>query len=243
MRILITNDDGIQSAVLPDFIRWAETLGEVTVVAPKFEQSGKSQAIDFRRHSEVKKVDLGVDCDVYYMDSTPADCVRFAVLGLNKQYDIVFSGINRGYNLGEDISYSGTVGAIFEAERLGMKGIAFSTDVTTFDYALKHLEYVHSFIIDNELLSYSNLINVNFPTMNAKGICITKQGTMFYSDEFVHLGDGMYMQRGEPIQYVGDDTTVDIHAVANGYISVTPVTSEKTNFTAYEAIKNIKKGV
>ena len=91
MRILITNDDGIESSVLPKFAEWATKFGDVTVVAPKFEQSGKSQAIDFRRHSEVKKVDHGVDCDAYYMDSTPADCVRFAVLGLHRQYDIVFS--------------------------------------------------------------------------------------------------------------------------------------------------------
>ena len=205
MRILITNDDGIESSVLPEFIKWAMTLGEVTVVAPKYEQSGKSQAIDFRRHSEVKRVDMGIDCDIYYMDSTPADCVRFAVLGLKKEYDIVFSGINKGYNLGEDISYSGTVGAICEAARLGMRGIAFSTDFTTFEYALKYLDSAYSFILDNQLFKYTDLVNVNFPTSDALGICITEQGGMFYSDEFILLDNGLYMQTGEPVQYKGDD--------------------------------------
>ena len=243
MRILITNDDGIESSVLPKFAEWATKFGDVTVVAPKFEQSGKSQAIDFRRHSEVKKVDLGVDCDAYYMDSTPADCVRFAVLGLHRQYDIVFSGINRGYNLGDDISYSGTVGAICEASRLEMRGIAFSTDVTTFEFALKYLDKAYEFINENNLFDHADLINVNFPTTDPVGICITRQGGMFYSDEFIALDNDMYMQTGEPVKYQGDDTTFDIHAIANGYISVTPVTSEKTNLSAYEALKNIKKGV
>ena len=237
MRILITNDDGIESAVLPKFIKWAITLGQVTVVAPKFEQSGKSQAIDFRRHSEVKRVDLGVDCEAYYMDSTPADCVQFAVLGLHRQYDIVFSGINRGYNLGDDISYSGTVGAICEAFRLGMRGIAFSTDFTTFDYALANIDNVYNFIVGKKLFEHTDLINVNFPTEKPKGICITKQGGMFYSDEVIRLDNGLYMQTGEPVKYQGDDTSVDIHAIANGYISITPITAVKTNLSAYEALK------
>lgn len=240
MRILITNDDGIESSVLPIFARWAMNYGQVTVVAPKYEQSGKSQAIDFRRHSEVKKVDLGVDCDTFYMDSTPADCVRFAVLGLHKEYDIVFSGINKGYNLGDDISYSGTVGAICEAARLGMKGIAFSTDFSTFDYAVKHIDMAYKFIIDNNLLSHTDLLNVNFPTAVPKGICVTKQGGMFYSDEFILLDDGLYMQTGEPVSYDGDDLTFDIHAIANEYISVTPITCNKTNISAYETLKDLR---
>lgn len=239
MRILITNDDGIDSAVLPEFIKWAMKLGEVTVVAPKYEQSGKSQAIDFRRHSEVKKIDSELDCEIYYMDSTPADCVRFAVLGLKKQFDIVFSGINKGYNLGDDISYSGTVGAICEGARLGIKGIAFSTDFTTFDYAIKYLDSAYGFINHHKLLEKTDLINVNFPTADARGIAITKQGGMFYSDEFIQLENGLYMQTGEPVQYKGDDTSVDIHAIGNDYISITPITSSKTDLVAYESLKNI----
>ena len=240
MRILITNDDGIRSSVLPEFARWAMTLGEVTVVAPKYEQSGKSQAIDFRRQSEVKRVDIGIDCDSYYMDSTPADCVRFAVLGLHKEYDIVFSGINKGYNLGDDISYSGTVGAICEAARLGMRGIAFSTDFTTFDYAVKYLDHAYKFISDNDLFAHTELLNVNFPTTDPRGICITKQGGMFFSDEFILLDNGLYMQTGEPVCYEGNDLTYDIHAIANEYVSVTPITANKTNIHAYEMLKNVK---
>jgi len=241
MRILITNDDGIASPVLPKFVEWAKKLGDVTVVAPKFEQSGKSQAIDFRRHSEVKKVDLCEGCEAYYMDSTPADCVRFAFIGLKKQYDIVFSGINRGYNLGEDIAYSGTVGAAFEATRFGINSIAFSTDVTTFDYAIAELDNAYGFITDNGLFEYARVYNVNIPTVPAKGIRVTRQGDMFYSDDFVNIGNDIYMQTGEPLGYDGEDTSIDIHAVLNGYISISPLTAERTDLSAYERINAIKR--
>ena len=119
MRILITNDDSITSPILPGLIRWAKTKGDVTVVVPKVEQSGKSQAIEFYHAVEVKEVNLAPDLKVWAMNSTPADCVRFGVLGLHQTYDLVLSGINRGLNVGHDIVYSGTVGAIYEASRLG----------------------------------------------------------------------------------------------------------------------------
>jgi 5'-nucleotidase len=128
MKILITNDDGILSPVLPLLIRWARKHGEVTALAPKVEQSGKSHSIEFHRQIEIKEISLAQDVCVYSVDSSPADCVRFSVLGLKQKYDLVLSGINRGYNLGDDIVYSGTVGAIFEAARLGMRGLAVSTD-------------------------------------------------------------------------------------------------------------------
>ena len=95
MKILITNDDGIQSPVLPLLAEWAKKLGEVTVAAPKVEQSGKSQAINFLHPVEITTVDLVDGVTAYAVDSTPADCVRFGVLGLNQKYDLILSGINR----------------------------------------------------------------------------------------------------------------------------------------------------
>lgn len=239
MRILIVNDDSISSSVLPSFVKWAMGLGEVTVVVPKYEQSGKSQAIDFRNAVEVKKVDLVDGCEAYTVDSTPADCVRFAVTGLHREYDIVFSGINRGYNLGDDIAYSGTIGAIFEASRLGIKAIAFSTDFDTFDYALAEIDSVYSFIKDNRLLESCGLFNVNFPTAKSKGIVLTRQGGMFFSDEFVDCGNDMFKQVGEPFVDDSDDLSVDICAIRRGYISVSPLTSAKTDFSAFEKLKSM----
>ena len=123
MRILITNDDGIFAPGIKLLAEWAKTIGEVTVVAPKIEQSGMSHAIQFVHPIEIKKVDLMDGVAAWQMDSTPADCVRFGVLGLNRQYDLILLGINRGVNVGVDLVYSGTVAAIFEAGRLGMHGI------------------------------------------------------------------------------------------------------------------------
>ena len=145
MRILITNDDGIFAEGIALLAEWAKTKGEVTVIAPKVEQSGKSHAIDFTRPIEIKKVDLMDGVRAYSLDSTPADCIRFAVLGMNEHYDLILSGINRGFNLGADIVYSGTVGAIFEAARLGIKGVALSTDPRPFDVAMERIGDVWAF--------------------------------------------------------------------------------------------------
>ena len=94
MKILVTNDDGIASPSLSHLAHWAAKFGEVTVVAPKVEQSGKSQSIDFFHPVEIKRVEFD-GLEAWAMDSTPADCVRFGILGLDREYDLVLSGINR----------------------------------------------------------------------------------------------------------------------------------------------------
>ena len=241
MRILITNDDGIDSPSILRLAEWAKKLGEVTVAAPKTEQSGKSQAIDFRTAVEIKRVDLTDGVEAYSVDSTPADCVRFGVTGLHREYDIVFSGVNRGYNLGEDISYSGTVGAILESGRLGIRAIAFSCDVDCAERAFSEIDDVYAFITENGLLAHAELLNVNFPRDASKGFAITKQGTTFYTDEFVDCGNGTFLQVGEPVLYESDDISTDIIAIQNGYVSITPITAIKTDLAAYDKLKEIRK--
>lgn len=239
MKILIVNDDGISSPALLTLAKWAQKFGEVTVVAPLYEQSGKSQAIEFRDPFEIKSVDFLDDCAAYTVNSTPADCVRYAVTGLDRQYDLVFSGVNRGYNLGEDISYSGTVGAILEAGRLGLKAIALSADIGKDDVAFSELDSVLDFIEANRIFDHAELLNINFPPQKSRGIMITKQGSMYYSDGFVDQGNNMYLQVGEPLPHDTDDISTDIGAIENGYISITPVTAVKTDLTAYQKLKEI----
>lgn len=242
MRILITNDDGIHSPVLPRLVAWVKQRfgADVTVVAPKFEQSGKSNSIDFTRTIEVKRYDLGDACEAWAMDSTPADCVKFAILGLKKSYDLVLSGINKGYNLGNDISYSGTVGAIMEAGRMGCKAVALSTDVDTFDTALNELDLAFDFAEEHKLLEHTMLLNINFPSEGSRGIRITRHGGLFYTDEFISRGEDTYIHVGDPIRE-GEDLTVDIHAVVNRYISITPLTTEKTDLGVFERFKGTTK--
>ena len=236
MRILVTNDDGIQSPSLKSLALWATRFGEVTVVAPKVEQSGKSQSIDFFRPVEIKRVDFD-GLEAWAMDSTPADCVRFGVLGLDRKYDLVLSGINKGYNLGDDIAYSGTIGAIFEASRMGFKAIAFSTDKGDFKNAVAELDEVYAFIEENALLEYTELLNVNIPPEKSLGIRITRQGGMFYSDAFVSCGNDMYQQVGDPVAGDPNDLTVDINALTSDYVSISPLTATKTDSVAYEQLK------
>ena len=102
MRILLTNDDGIDAPGLRALADWASTIGDVTVSAPKVQQSGKSHAINIYTPFEIKKTDYdGVD-EAYSVDSTPADCVRWGTIGLKRQYDLIMSGVNKGLNMGED---------------------------------------------------------------------------------------------------------------------------------------------
>lgn len=239
MRILIVNDDGMNAAALPHLIRWARKLGEVTCVVPKHEQSGKSQAIDFSKPVEIKKTAIAPDITVWAMDSTPADCVRFGVTGLGVTYDLILSGINRGYNLGDDIAYSGTVGAIMEGGRLGIPSVALSTDVDTLDTALAHLDIWWDYMIAHSLLTKGTLFNVNFPReADCKGVCLTYQGGEFYSDAFEYRGDDMYMQTGSPVHYDRCDLSIDIDATRAGYVSVTPMTFNKTDFGILTALRD-----
>ena len=237
MRILITNDDGIKSPVLPLLAKWAKKHGEVTLVAPKVEQSGKSHSIDFRNEIEVMKVDLMEGVDAYYVDSTPADCVRFAVNYLERKYDLCISGVNRGYNLGADMCYSGTIGGIMEAIRYDIKGIVVSTDVDILLDSEKYFDDIYNFFVENELFLYSDLYNVNIPHPEIKGFKITEQGGIYYSDNFVHQHDNMYLQVGEPVVIKENGLGVDINATTEGYISVTPLARYKTNFVALEKLR------
>lgn len=240
MRILITNDDGVFAEGIRVLCEWAKTKGEVTVVAPKVEQSGKSHAIDFTRPIEIKKVDLMDGVEAYSMDSTPADCIRYAVLGMKGKFDIVFSGVNRGFNLGKDIVYSGTAGAIFEGGRLGIPGIAFSTQPDTFEGAKKYLDTAYDFIIENGLLDKNMLYNVNIPNTDGK-IRITKQGGIYFHDEFKYLGDDMWEQTGYIINDNEGDPNLDTDSVRDGFISITPLVSGRTNMAVFEEIKKICK--
>ena len=239
MRILITNDDGIDALGIRLLFEWAKKLGEITIVAPKIEQSGKSHSIELIHPIEVldRTKDFGVEA--YSVDSTPADCVRFAILGLKRNYDLVLSGINRGANLGKDIVYSGTVGAIFEAVALNHKALALSTFPDTLEAAAAHLDLAYDFVIKNDLLEKNPIYNINIPA-NAKGVKITRQGQSYFSDEFEGIGNNLYKQKGYYIPDA-DQENVELDAVAvnKGLISITPMQNDRTQNLLYEQLKNL----
>ncbi|MBR2623182.1 MAG: 5'/3'-nucleotidase SurE [Clostridia bacterium] len=238
MKILITNDDGIHNKGIRLLAEWAKKLGDVTVIAPKVEQSGKSHAIDFITPVEIKKVDLLEGVEAYSMSSTPADCIRFGIFGLKRRYDLILSGINCGVNLGADIVYSGTVGAIFEAARVQIPAIAFSAFPDGQEIATKYLDEVYDYIVKNGLLEECPLFNVNIPN-ESKGIRMTYQGSPYFSDRFIHSEGDIYVQEGEPIPDVcPDDMDRDTVALVNGYISVTPLLATRTDIKVFEKYRS-----
>lgn len=239
MKILITNDDGINSPVLPLLAKWAQKLGDVTIAAPKIEQSGKSQAIDFTHPIEVTKVGIAPDMFGYAVASTPADCVRFGVHGLKQSYNLIISGINRGYNLGDDIVYSGTCGAIFEGSRMGINGLAISSDIDNLMESAESLDFIWDFIQKNKLFDHNLLYNVNIPPQPKDDIRITKQGGIYYCDTFVHDNENLYIQTGYIWQDSGNDPTSDIIAVRQSAISVTPLITTRTEMNVYKKLNNL----
>ncbi len=228
MRILVVNDDSVSAPQLIPLIKWCQKLGDVTTVVPKHEQSGKSQSIELHKPFEIKLVELEPGISVYTVDSSPADCVRYAVLGMKQHYDLVISGINRGFNMGRDIMYSGTAGAVFEAVSLGLKAVAISTGPEFYDRAIEPLDQVLAFFREHKLMEKCDLYNVNV-VPDAKGIRITRQGGHFYSDDFIHEGNDMYMPHGKRVYENRNDLTLDTDCVMNGYISIMPLTIDRAD--------------
>ena len=236
MRILVTNDDGIDAEGIKILASWARKLGEVTVSAPKLQQSAKSHAINFHDHIEVHQVPYIDGVTAYVVDSTPVDSVRFATLGLDKHFDLVLSGVNKGFNIGEDILYSGTVGNIFEASLRGYMGIAFSTDPTDFAEATKRLDEIYDYFVRHELLKHNDIYNVNIP-LNSKGIKWTRQGVAYFTDQFVKIDDTHYHQQGYSIYQINHDYTLDTDAVMNGYIAISPMSTRRDNAKVFDKLK------
>ena len=241
MRILITNDDGIQSPCLLPLAKWAQKFGEVTIVAPKVEQSAKSHGIEIRQAFEAKKVDFGPDITAYSVDSTPADCVRFAVLGLNLEFDLVISGVNRGLNVGADIMYSGTVSAVMEAANLGLKAIALSTTPDNYSKATEELDKVFAFVAEHKLLDLSDIWNINIPA-SPKAIRITRQGGPYYSDNFQPQENDMFLPLGVDVFAPADNYDRDTDTVLRGgMISMMPLTTDRTNLAVYAQLQELNK--
>ena len=237
MRILITNDDGIYASGMLPLVKWAMKLGEVTVVAPKVEQSGKSHGIEIHKAFEVKKVDLLEGVRAYAVDSTPADCVRFAVLGLKEEFDLVISGINRGLNIGQDIMYSGTVAAVFEAAALGIRAMAVSTEPKFYENAAGQMDRVWAYMTEKKLFDIHPIYNVNF-TAEAGPVRITCQGGPYYSDDFKPQENDMYLPCGKDVFTESGTMDLDTDAVLRGgYTSIMPLTLSRADMNVFAQLK------
>lgn len=240
MRILITNDDGVEAIGLKLLAQKATKYGEVIIVAPLKEQSAKSHAINIRKGLEFYELeDLIAGVKTYAVNGSPADCVRVARYYLKDKFDFVFAGINNGYNLGEDILYSGTVGAATEGVQTKAKSIAFSSKHGSLEFADLWFDQVFEYILDNKILDKVELLNVNFP-LSPKGIKIAKQGSTFFETHYPFENE-LIWQKGKPNFDLDKDQDTDVYNVHNNYITITPLIVDRTNYIVFNELKNLLK--
>ncbi|MFQ5442918.1 MAG: 5'/3'-nucleotidase SurE [Thermodesulfobacteriota bacterium] len=241
--ILISNDDGIHSPGVKKLASALKRVGRVYVVAPDRERSAASHSLTLHRPLRVTETAPYT----YAVDGTPTDCVTLAVNGiLPERPHIVVSGINMGGNLGEDVSYSGTVSAAMEGTLAGIPSVAVSLvarEKFDFTVAASFTARIVRYIL-REGLPPDTLLNVNVPSIeNIKGHRITKQGKRFFSDVVVEKID----PRGKKYYWIGGDMTrweggrdTDFYAISKGYISITPLHLDMTNYSSIEEIKGWK---
>jgi 5'-nucleotidase len=254
MRIVLTNDDGIDAAGLLEARKALEEVGEVLTVAPDRNRSGVGRSITFDTPLHVEEREMADGSIGYACTGTPVDCVRLVALGLmDFKPDIVISGINHGENLGDDITYSGTVAAAFEGIVVGVPGIAVSLAVERpwhhHDETELHFEPVARFAarlaeVSLEHLPAGRILTVNAPNVpeeELKGVRVTKLGRRFYTDELIevrdergHLGYDIY--NNPPGRHEEEGT--DFAALEAGEISVTPVHLKLTDEAALEELQS-----
>jgi 5'-nucleotidase len=243
MNILVTNDDGILAPGLSLLADVCREVGTVTVVAPDREQSGTSHSLTLHRPLRPARRPDGA----WQIDGTPTDCVMLAIQALMPEGpDFVFSGVNHGPNMGEDVLYSGTVSAAMEAVTLGVPGIGISfagnQPESMGSYRAMLVQLVRK-ITSVPSFPPQTLLNINLPGAAAsevRGIQVTKLGSRYFSDSLRRMTDPwgreIFWIGGGTITWTGTENA-DHLAVANGYVSVTPLHLDLTNYSLLETVK------
>jgi len=242
MRVLLTNDDGIQADGLQCLRRALLRVPgvELAVIAPDGNRSAMARSITTRRPLWVQEVDFGDGTVGYATDGTPVDCVRLSRLGLIEGFvaELVVSGINHGSNLGDDITYSGTVAAALEAIVLGLPGIAVSQQSRALELDFRQTEafdftvaadFTARLVADlrSVPLPSGTLLNINVPGTTPDGVEVVKLGKRVYEDELSLVEEGgagrrLYRIYGDA-SYEHDETGTDLATVAAGKIAVSPL--------------------
>ncbi len=236
--ILIVNDDGIHSPGIQALADAIAKFGNITIIAPDKEQSGKSHSLTLNDPIRLKSVNLKNGLKGWAVTGTPVDCAKIAIKNLFKtKPDLTLSGINLGANLGKNLIYSGTVSAAYEGTILGIPSAAISLDsFTGKNFTLA--KYVATKIANHLLkhkLPKGTMLNVNVPNITKKdhkGFLITKQGNQSFTDTYEKRidprGKSYFWIKGE---MTNDDSCIeyDGQAVASGYISITPIQFALTN--------------
>ena len=247
MYVLLTNDDGINATGLLTLKKAMERIAEVVVIAPDHNWSAAGHAKTMHKPLRVDEVTLPDGSPAYSSSGAPSDCVALAVLGLlDRTPDLVISGINHGCNLGDDLTYSGTVTAAMEGIISGIRSMAVSLDGYEggeFGCAAEVAAQLAARFMDSDL-PMGTLLNVNVPAIppsEIKGIRATQLGRRIYRDVLVTrqdpFGRSYYWIGGKPPEGVMEEGT-DVWAVANGYVSVTPVHLDMTDHKTLDQIRS-----
>ena len=243
-RILLTNDDGIYSEGIRKLAAALKSVGDIIIVAPDREQSAASHALTLNRPLRL----LQIEENEWIVDGTPTDCVNLAVLKLMKENrpDIVVSGINFGPNLGDDVTYSGTISAAFEGALLHIPSIALSAVVG------EHFSFDRSADFAADLVRWALehqrdpgvILNVNFPVAPPAGVKVTKLGRRIYTEGVIERMDPRgrayyWIGGGAPSWHPGEGT--DFEAIQAGYISITPLHLDLTHHQSIATLKPLEE--
>lgn len=243
MNILCTNDDGYMAMGIRVLASAADGLGTVSTVAPDREQSATSHSLTLHHPLRARRTADGA----FAVDGTPTDCV---ILGVNElldeRPDICLSGVNHGPNMGEDVLYSGTVAAAMEATVMGIPSIALSYTGDRFEEMEAWYGVVRGIlegILDRDGFPEDTLFNVNLPGVSpseVRGIKITSLGRRRYADSILRAKDPMgkeyFWIGGGSVSWRGPEDS-DFQAVEDGYVSVTPLHLDLTNYKLLEEIR------
>ena len=239
--ILVTNDDGVYSEGLKKLAEAHRAIGEVTIVAPDREQSASSHSLTLNRPLRI----LHLDESTWSIDGTPADCVNLAVQHVMKgrRPDVVVSGINFGPNLGDDVTYSGTVSAAFEGALLGIPSVAFSALIGenfSFDRSARFAARFTEMFLASQPERHV-VMNVNFPLGGPSGVRVTHLGKRVYTEGVIERKD----PRGRSYFWIGGESPVwedeegsDFAAVDRGFISITPLHLDLTHRPSFQKMES-----
>ena len=252
MRILLTNDDGIDAPGLAALVRRARVLGTVTVVAPAGERSGTAHAVTLSGSLPCKCLSTGDGVTRYAFEGTPVDCVKFAVSALEgARPDLVLSGINRGANVGVSVLYSGTVSAALEAAMYGLPAASISLaveeggDEPAFDRAADIALGLIEHLLREGAFDGAPL-NINIPPLRdgwPVGWRAVPQSTAVYRDRFVVMPEtnAWTLVSGETRRETDPDT--DLRHLLRGYVTVTPLSFDLTHREALDRLRRVAEGV
>jgi 5'-nucleotidase len=248
MKILIVNDDGIHSRGIAALAKALREIGEVFVVAPLTEQSAVGHSITMKIPLRVHRYFKGDEFFGYAVEGTPADCVKMGIRNILKETpDIVISGINNGSNAAINVIYSGTVSAAREAAIMNIPSFAISVDshnVDDFSYAAE-IAKKFARIVTEEGLPSGTLLNINVPNLpkeQIKGIKVTRQSMTRWDDHYEEridpYGKKYYWLTGDMDEKNDETEEYDHYALKAGYVSVTPIHFDLTDYSAYEKYKD-----